>query len=201
MILLLLAASVSDYYFDMKTLEKPYSLAVFPSKLGWFAILWADDRIIALTFGHKSSKSARDALPRHLVAQAVTQRSKMSLVQRLQAYAQGAKGDNFLDVKIEKEHRSNFKHRVLDLCRKIPSGTTLSYGQLASQAGSSRAARAVGNFMAGNKIPILIPCHRVVLASGGLGSYSAPGGISMKKRLLALENEWKKRPICHKKMG
>ena len=69
-----------------------------------------------------------------------------------------------------------------------PVGTTLSYGQLAARAGSPRACRAVGNCIAGNKIPIVIPCHRVVLSGGGIGKYSAPGGARMKKRLLMIEN-------------
>jgi methylated-DNA-[protein]-cysteine S-methyltransferase len=63
----------------------------------------------------------------------------------------------------------------------------LTYGELAAKAGYPGAARAVGNCMAANRIPLLIPCHRVVCAGGRLGSYSAPGGTVTKRRLLALE--------------
>jgi len=124
--------------------------------------------------------------------------SKTSLVQRLKAYAQGAETDDFLDVELDLGDQSDFECRVLNSCRKIQLGSTASYGQLASMAGSPRAARAVGNIMAKNQIPIIIPCHRVVLVSGGLGAYSAPGGVEMKKQLLAMENGLKKRTFCHK---
>ena len=61
------------------------------------------------------------------------------------------------------------------------------YGQLASRAGSPNAARAVGNCMANNRIPLLIPCHRVVGANGELGGFSAAGGTDLKRRLLNRE--------------
>ena len=56
----------------------------------------------------------------------------------------------------------------------IPYGRTMSYGELAAKAGSPRAARAVGNCMAANKIPLLVPCHRVVCSGGRLGSLFRP---------------------------
>ena len=56
-----------------------------------------------------------------------------------------------------------------------------------TQAGYARAARAVGNVMAANRVPIVVPCHRVVPAGGQLGRYSAPGGVRTKLRLLEME--------------
>ena len=93
----------------------------------------------------------------------------------------------------------NFKARIIspDLTRfgmdivralvKVPYGQTVSYGELASRAGHSKAARATGSVMRKHHIPIIIPCHRVV-AGNGLGSYSAEKGIFTKKVLLTLEN-------------
>ena len=72
-------------------------------------------------------------------------------------------------------------------CRKIPYGKTLSYGQLAAKAGRPGAARAVGNHMAGNRTPIIVPCHRVLPSGGGLGGFSAAGGVALKRRLLEME--------------
>ena len=172
----------------MNKQEKPYWLVVFPSSLGWFAMLGEKNRIKALTFGHPSAQAAKKALSPGLLAQARSLSGKPLLVRRLQAYAKGASIDDFRDVQLDLGRLSVFQRRVLKQCRKIPFGTTLSYRQLAARAGSSRAFRAVGNCMAGNKIPIIIPCHRVVPSSGGLGSYSAPGGVRMKKRLLSIEN-------------
>ena len=122
------------------------------------------------------------------IANANQRNAKPPLVRRLQAYAKGASKDDFRDIQLDLGCLSVFQRRVSEKCRIIPFGTTLSYGQLAARAGSHRAYRAAGNCMAGNKIPIIIPCHRVVPSNRGLGSYSAPGGVRMKKRLLSIEN-------------
>jgi methylated-DNA-[protein]-cysteine S-methyltransferase len=175
-------------HYLMKNEAKPYWLAVFPSSLGWFAVLGEKDRVKELTFGHSSSRSAKKALSPALMAQSRLLPVASPLVGKLRAYARGTKKDDFLDLKLDLGHLSDFQRRVLNTCRKIPFGTTLSYAQLAAKAGSAGAARAVGNCMAHNKLPIIIPCHRVVPSNGGIGSYSAPGGTSMKKRLLALES-------------
>lgn len=80
-----------------------------------------------------------------------------------------------------------FARRVLEEVRRIPSGTTRTYGEIAIRLGEPRAARAVGNAVAANPVPLVIPCHRVVPASGGVGQYSAEGGPRTKRRLLERE--------------
>jgi methylated-DNA-[protein]-cysteine S-methyltransferase len=172
----------------MKKDKKPYWIAIFPSSIGWFAILGHAKQIKELSFGYKSAKLAKGALSQKLVAQARLAHEQMPLVRRFQEYAEGAVKDDFRDLRLDLSGYSEFQRKTLQLCRNIPFGTTLSYGALAARLGSPNAARAVGGCMARNHIPIIIPCHRVVPASGGLGSYSAPGGVSMKKRLLNIEN-------------
>jgi methylated-DNA-[protein]-cysteine S-methyltransferase len=80
---------------------------------------------------------------------------------------------------------SDFRHRALEAARRIPPGETATYGELAAEVGSPRAARAVGTAMATNSLPIVVPCHRVVPAGGGLGNYG--GGVEIKALLLELE--------------
>jgi O-6-methylguanine DNA methyltransferase len=114
-----------------------------------------------------------------------------NLVARLQDYAAGkldASGD-MGDISVDFGPASEFRRRVLTLCRRIPCGRTMSYAELAARAGSPRAARAVGNCMATNPIPLLIPCHRVICADGRIGVYSAPGGAATKQRLWAMERD------------
>ncbi|MGA2323012.1 MAG: methylated-DNA--[protein]-cysteine S-methyltransferase [Sedimentisphaerales bacterium] len=81
-----------------------------------------------------------------------------------------------------------FARKVLDACKKIPSGKTVSYSQLAGMIGKPLASRAVGSALARNPIPLIIPCHRVIHSDGSLGNFSAFGGTSTKKKLLALES-------------
>ena len=81
---------------------------------------------------------------------------------------------------------SDFDRRVLDVVREIPSGRVLTYADVARRIGSPSAARAVGNAVGRNPVPIVIPCHRVIRSDGTLGGYSG-GGVGYKRRLLALE--------------
>jgi len=79
---------------------------------------------------------------------------------------------------------SPFRLAVSRALRRVPYGRTVTYGELARRAGRPGAARAVGQAMARNPVPILVPCHRVV-AAAGLGGFG--GGAALKRRLLALE--------------
>ncbi len=81
-----------------------------------------------------------------------------------------------------------FHQRVYAVARKIPPGQTMTYGEIALALGEPRqAAQAVGEAMARNPIPILMPCHRVLGAGGKPGGFSAPGGVETKLRMLQIE--------------
>ena len=84
---------------------------------------------------------------------------------------------------------TSFTQRVYRHCLEIPYGSTITYKQLATLAGNERASRAVGAAMSRNRVLLVIPCHRVVSASGSLQGYSAKGGISTKRLLLELERQ------------
>ncbi len=88
---------------------------------------------------------------------------------------------------IDLSGKSNFSRAILLACRRIPYGEIRSYGWLARVVGRPKAARPVGNVLARNPLPLVIPCHRVVKADGTLGGFSARGGLSLKARLLQLE--------------
>jgi O-6-methylguanine DNA methyltransferase len=81
----------------------------------------------------------------------------------------------------------SFSRSVLAAASAIPYGQTATYGLLSLLAfGNPRKARAIGQVMARNPIPLIIPCHRV-LASNGPGGFSSPGGVKLKQRMLAME--------------
>lgn len=94
---------------------------------------------------------------------------------------------SFAQLPLDLHGLTRFQQQILTRALQIPYGQVISYGCLAQLAGYPRAARAVGGAMAANPIPIIIPCHRVVAASGALTGYSGPGGLAMKKNLLSLE--------------
>ena len=80
-----------------------------------------------------------------------------------------------------------FTRQILATLQSVPFAETLTYGDLAARAGYPRAARAVGQAMAQNPVPLLVPCHRVLAADGRLTGFSAAGGTTTKAWLLALE--------------
>ena len=82
---------------------------------------------------------------------------------------------------------TDFQRVVLQAVASVPYGETRSYGEVAAQIGRPYAARAVGGANARNRLPMVIPCHRIIAADGSLGGFSGPGGLHTKRRLLDLE--------------
>jgi methylated-DNA-[protein]-cysteine S-methyltransferase len=80
-----------------------------------------------------------------------------------------------------------FRRRVYAATRAIAPGATASYGEIARSIGAPEDARAVGTALGENPFPIIVPCHRVLAASGALHGFSAPGGIVTKRRMLEIE--------------
>jgi methylated-DNA-[protein]-cysteine S-methyltransferase len=158
----------------------------FPSRLGWMAILGCGKTLKGLAFGYSSAERALGALGARRASVAERFPWNEALVDRLQAYASGAE-DSFLDVEVDLGNATAFHRGVIHACRRIPWGSTLSYGELAAKAGRPGAARAVGHYMAANRVPLVVPCHRVLGADGRLHGYSGPGGLATKRRLLKLE--------------
>jgi methylated-DNA-[protein]-cysteine S-methyltransferase len=89
------------------------------------------------------------------------------------------------DIPVDWRLARGFADKVLHVVGSIPYGETLSYGQVASEAGNPRAFRAAGTACGSNPVPLIVPCHRVVQASGDPGNYG--GGPEMKRELLKLE--------------
>ena len=166
---------------------KSRTITVFHSQLGWMALIAAGTTVQRLTFGHATAVAARGALDREILVDATPTKGGTLLIRRLQAYASGV-ADDFRDIPIDPGPASEFQRRVWSQCRRIPHGASTTYAELATCAGHPAAARAVGNCMAVNKIPLIIPCHRVICSDGRIGAYSAPGGSKMKQRLLTLES-------------
>ena len=86
-----------------------------------------------------------------------------------------------------------FQMRVWETLRAIPSGSTLTYSQLAARVGAPRAARAVGSACAANPVALVVPCHRVIRHDGSLGGYR--WGLDLKERLLEVEGEQQNRSV------
>ncbi len=108
------------------------------------------------------------------------------LIANIQGYMSGRSVD-FTTVAIDLTDVEPFESKVYAAARAIPWGQTMSYGELARRIGSPGAARAVGRALGRNRVPIVIPCHRILAKGHRIGGFSAPGGAFTKERLLALE--------------
>ncbi len=95
------------------------------------------------------------------------------------------------DLPLDLRHHTVFQQAVWRAAAKIPAGETRSYAWVAKNIGRPKAARAVGQALGANPVPVVVPCHRVVSSAGTLGGFS--GGLPMKRRLLAIEAG---RPAC-----
>ena len=121
-------------------------------------------------------------LPSTRVSSAVAR--EHPLADRVRRYFAGERV-GFDDVELDLSWGTDFQIALAETLRAVPYGETVTYAELAALAGRPNAQRAAGTFCAGNRFPLVVPCHRVV-AAGGLGGYGSLGG-EYKRRLLELE--------------
>jgi methylated-DNA-[protein]-cysteine S-methyltransferase len=108
------------------------------------------------------------------------------IIANIQLYLAGQKID-FSSIALDLNGVSPFHQTIYRAARAVPWGHTATYGDLAHQIGAPDAARAVGQALGRNPIPIIIPCHRILAKGDKLRGFSAYGGIVTKERLLVLE--------------
>jgi methylated-DNA-[protein]-cysteine S-methyltransferase len=162
---------------------------VFSTKWGYFGLAGNEKGILKTVLPEKK----KEAVERRLVEgleKTVYEKGFLKEVQELvRAYFEGSYVDFGRDIPIVMNGGGKFSREVYDRLRDVTYGQTISYGQLAELAKSPGAARAVGQVMAKNNVPLIIPCHRVTCANGAMGGFSAWGGVGLKKKMLSLERE------------
>jgi methylated-DNA-[protein]-cysteine S-methyltransferase len=158
---------------------------IFKTKWGYFGLAAGEKGLIRSVLPCLNRKPVE----RYLLAGLENPRFEKNLLKPLQkriiAYFAG-KPTKF-EAPIDLTNLPAFTRKVLQVCTRIPSGKTVSYSQLAAMVGNPRAGRAVGNALAKNPIPLIIPCHRVIHSDGSIGAFSAPGGTTLKQKLINLE--------------
>ncbi len=145
----------------------------FSPIVGWMEVTASESAIHRISYLRTTPSKPRRA------ATAVINR----LIPQLDAYFSGRAVE--FDVPLDTTAGSEFQRTVWEALMRIPYGETRSYAQLAADAGRARAFRAVGSANGCNRIPILIPCHRVIKADGTIGGYTS--GSDIKQKLLELE--------------
>jgi len=154
----------------------------FDSPLGKIAVAERNEKVLAICFGGR--RALRSAHPELWEMDEIRDVPLAPSARRISAYLDGKVGDLRVPVDMALIG-GDFDRAVLGRLMKVRSGKTIHYGELASMVGRPSAARAVGGAMRRNPIPILLPCHRVLPQSGGLGNYT--GGVINNSWLLARE--------------
>ena len=153
---------------------------VFPTAIGACRMEWQDDKLTSLKL-----LDGR-ALPGRPAQDSSAPRWVRQVQRRLTLHLEGTIQD-LSTIPLDFAGIPPFHQEVYRVALAIPAGEPISYGQLAARAGSPQAARAVGQAMRRNPFLLIVPCHRVVAAGGGLGGFSSVGGVTTKRRLLSIE--------------
>ena len=157
---------------------------VFTTSMGWVGVSGSDRGLLCITLPQRSAQQARHHLLGERRSDAVWSPDRFGdLIQRLRIYLSGGKA-TFPD-ELDLSGATPFQRRVWEITRLISYGETRSYAWVAQQVDNPRAARAVGQALARNPLPVIIPCHRVLTSDGRLGGFG--GGVEVKRRLLHLE--------------
>jgi methylated-DNA-[protein]-cysteine S-methyltransferase len=161
---------------------------VFDTRLGACGIAWSEQGVTRLQLPERTPTATERRLRARPVnggagVPPVPVREAIAMLER---YFAGERID-FSSVALDLSGVGPFHRKIYDATRSLGWGETASYGDLARQTGSPGAARAVGQAMGHNPVPIIIPCHRVLASGRKIGGFSAFGGAITKERLLALE--------------
>ena len=163
------------------------SFDIFETPQGWVGVLASERGIRRTTLPESTIEATRDKLGSEVAGAEQTPERFIDLRRRIERFLDGCDVD-FSDVPIDVDDASPFHQAAWQACRTIPSGETRPYKWLASEAGRPGAPRAAGQAMARNRLPFLIPCHRVIASDGSLGGYgSGRTRLDLKRRLLDME--------------
>lgn len=162
---------------------------IFDTPRGFCGLAWSAAGITRFQLPSEGAEATERLLLRRLTdaRPAIPTPDVAEVIAAVQRYFSGEKTD-FSDVRVDLGVQDAFFTQVYAAARGIAWGQTTTYGALARQLGAGpEAARDVGQAMAKNPVPLIIPCHRVLAAGGKIGGFSAPGGSSAKMRMLELE--------------
>ena len=160
------------------------AFAPMDSPLGELLVFATPRGVLKISYETEGAGEALDEVAERVSPRILNAPERTDEVRReLDEYFTAARRE--FDVPVDWSLVRGFAQGVLRATAKVPFGQTTTYRLMAEAAGSPRASRAAGNALGSNPIPIVVPCHRVLHAGGGLGGYSV--GLERKKALLTIE--------------
>lgn len=167
-------------------MEKAIKYEIFNTKWGYFGLAALEKALFRTVLPMPNPKKVKSLLKKNYPNAKYKKNLLKPLQKQITAYFEGSRID-FSLTPVILNSLTPFTIKVLTACRKIPFSRTLSYSELAKKINRPKAARAVGNALAKNPLPLIIPCHRVICSDGRHGNFSATGGKKLKQKLLHLE--------------
>lgn len=163
-------------------------MLLFDSAIGRCGVAWDGSRLTAVQLPERDDDATRRRLQAKVSSPEDTDPppAVAAAIAAMTALLAGEARD-LTDIEVDLDGVGAFERSVYEITRSIPPGQTLTYGEVAHRLGDSGAARAVGRALGSNPAPIVIPCHRVLGASGALVGFSANGGTETKRRMLVIE--------------
>ena len=170
-------------------MQKVRKYVIFKTKWGYFGLAGTESGLCRTQLPAPDPKKIESRLLKNLPDAQFDETFFKILQERIASYFEGSCVNFSPDIPVVLDGFGGFSRKVLTACRNIKFGETISYCGLAKKAARPAASRAVGKALAKNPLPLIIPCHRVLRTDGKMGGFSAPGGISFKKKLLTLEHK------------
>ena len=170
-------------------MQKVIKYVIFQTKWGYFGLAGTKSALCRTQLPGPELKKIESRLLKNLPDTQFDETFFKMLQKQIAAYFEGSYVNFSPDIPVVLDGLSGFSREVLTACREVEFGQRITYAGLAQKAGRPAASRAVGNALAQNPLPLIIPCHRVLRTDGKMGGFSAPGGISLKKKLLTLEHK------------
>ena len=168
-------------------MAKSLKYVIFRTRWGYFGLLGSEKGLIRSCLPVGDSRKAKKLLLARTSKANPDARLFTDLQAKIKAYFEGSYVD-FADTRLFLDGLTEFSRNVLTACRKVKYGQKISYWELAKLAGKPGASQAVGNILARNRLPLIIPCHRIIRSNGKISGFSAPGGVGLKERMLELES-------------
>jgi methylated-DNA-[protein]-cysteine S-methyltransferase len=165
------------------------SFTIFETAIGACALVWGEAGIVGAFLPETDEGALRARITRRFngAIEAPPPPAVADALAGVAALLAGERRD-LADIPLDFSACTDFQRRVYAVVRAIPPGETRTYGEVARALGAGpEAARAVGEAMGRNPVPILMPCHRVLGAGGKPGGFSAPGGVETKLKMLRIE--------------
>ncbi|MDM7490874.1 methylated-DNA--[protein]-cysteine S-methyltransferase [Rhodococcus sp. CSLK01-03] len=162
---------------------------LFDTAVGTCGLVWSAAGVVGVQLPDTAPEPTRDELLGRFPAavERPVPAAVQPVIDAVTAHLAGAP-DDLRWVPIDYRNVSEFDTAVYEFARTVEPGAVATYGEVALRVGRPGGAQAVGQALGRNPVPVIVPCHRILAAGGGIGGFSAPGSTVTKRELLALEH-------------